>query len=259
MTARPSASLPSFFAELDRWAQERGGDVSVHPYGDHPDQRADLRLPAGDGPHPVALVIHGGFWRAAFGKEIMRAVATALTEAGWATWNVEYRRVGSGGGHPMTLDDVATACTVLPSLDRAGAVAVGHSAGGHLALWLASRGLVAEVVSLAGVCDLHAAADARLDRDAALELMGAPPDRAPEAWTRADPIRLLPTGVPTLLVHGTRDDRVPIAQSRDYLRSASAAGDPCTLLELDADHFDLIDPRSAAWTRIVDALARGRR
>jgi acetyl esterase/lipase len=262
MTTRPSETLPSFFDELERWAARRGCEATVHAYGGHTDQWAELRLPSGRGPHPLAVVIHGGFWHTAFGLEGTRAVATALAEAGWATWNVEYRRIGAGGGYPATVDDVAAACAATSELnapiDPTRVIAVGHSAGGHLALLLASRGLLAGVVSLAGVCDLRAAADARLGDGAALELMGGSPEQAPEAWALADPIRRLPTGVPTLLVHGTRDDRVPIAQSRDYARAASAAGDACSLVELDADHFDLVDPRSGAWPRIVDALARGR-
>ncbi|NIR35894.1 MAG: alpha/beta hydrolase, partial [Actinobacteria bacterium] len=114
-------------------------------YGPLPDQVADLRLPDGPGPHPVAVVLHGGFWRDVWTRDLMDGIAVDLTRRGWATWNIEYRRVGSGGGFPETLEDVAAAIDHLDglagdrSLDVATVVTVGHSAGGHLALWAAAR------------------------------------------------------------------------------------------------------------------------
>ena len=194
-------------------------------------------------------MIHGGFWRAKFGRQIMDAVACALTDAGWATWNVEYRRVGAGGGYPETIDDVISARAAAPAASRV--VAIGHSAGGHLALCLAARGLVDAAVSLGGVCDLHAAAAERLGDGAALDFMGSRPEDAPSAWDDADPSRRLPGSVPVTLVHGRGDDIVPISQSRAY---RAAAGESCTLLELDCGHFEVVDPRSRAWPEIVAAL-----
>jgi acetyl esterase/lipase len=213
-------------------------------YGTHPDQHAELR---GDG--PVVVVLHGGFWRARYGSEIMTSFCEALADAGFATRNVEYRRVGAGGGYPATLDDVAAACTGLTDGD---AVAAGHSAGGHLALWLAAEGLVRGAVALGAVCDLGAAARDGLGNGAALELMGEAGDKE---WLRADPIRRLPTRRPTVLVHGTRDDTVPVAQARAYATAARAAGDECELVELDCGHFEPIDPRSSAWPHVVAALS----
>jgi acetyl esterase/lipase len=237
-------------------------ELTVEPrrYGPGPDQIAELRRPTGAGPHPVAIVIHGGFWRSVYGLEIMARFATALTEEGWATWNIEYRRVGTGGGVPQTLDDVAAACAAVRELDAPldldNVVAVGHSAGGHLALWAAGEGAVTGACSLAGVCDLTAGVERNLGSGAVVAFAGASPTEAPKSYDRADPLRRLPTGVATLLVHGTEDAIVPVELSRSYERAARAAGDECRLIEFAGDHFDVIDPGSAVWPRIVDGLAR---
>src|SRR5690349_11019596 len=133
----------------------------THAYGPDPEQVADLLLPAGEGPHPVAVLLHGGFWRARFTRSTMAALAVDLADRGWATWNVEYRRVDNGGGVPETLDDVRTAIAKLADLREplrtAGVVIIGHSAGGQLGLCVADARAVAAVVSLAGVCDLAGA------------------------------------------------------------------------------------------------------
>jgi dipeptidyl aminopeptidase/acylaminoacyl peptidase len=132
---------------------------------------------------------------------------------------------------------------------------IGHSAGGQLGLCVAGMPAVAAVLSLAGVCDLAAAARGRIGEAAALEFMGGTPEEQPEAYAAADPLRLLPTGTASLLVHGDADDRVPIEQSRTYARAARAAGDPCELLELPGvDHFAVIDPRTQAWATIAEQL-----
>lgn len=231
------------------------------PYGSEPQQFGDLRLPAGRGPHPLAVVIHGGFWRAGFTKTNTEAAAVALAEAGWATWNIEYRRVGSGGGYQQTLADVSVACRAISPLveplNPRGVLAVGHSAGGQLALWAAAEGLVAAAVALAGVCDLTAAARDGLGEGAVANFMGGEPEVMDARYANADPIRRLPLAVPTLLVHGTRDERVPIAYSRRFAAAAERAGDHCRLLELDgADHFDIIDPRSSQWSTIVARISQ---
>jgi dipeptidyl aminopeptidase/acylaminoacyl peptidase len=145
--------------------------------------------------------------------------------------------------------------TLDPRLDAARVTAIGHSAGGHLALWLAGTGRIAAAVSLAGVCDLAAAATDGLGGGAAVELAGGTAQERPEAYALADPLGRLPTGVPQLLVHGDADDRVPVEQSRRYARAAAAAGDRCELLELPGTgHFEPIDPRSAAWRDVVERL-----
>jgi len=254
-----SNRLPLLLAELAAWVDEASWPVEGRAYGGAPDQVGDLRLPARPGSHPTAVVIHGGFWRAAYTRANTAALAVALAREGWATWNLEYRRVGSGGGYPETLEDVAAGTDALGRLDAPldldHTIAIGHSAGGHLALWLASTGRVAGAVGLAAVCDLTAAARDHLGGDAAVEFLGGTPDEKPDAYRAADPALRLPLGVPQVLAHGTEDDRVPIAQSRVHAERAREAGDVCHLLELEgADHFDVIDPRSQAWSAIQDAL-----
>jgi acetyl esterase/lipase len=247
--------VPAFFAELGVWVAGRGVPAIRHEYGPADDQHADLRLPEPAGPHRVAVVIHGGFWRAAYTKQNTAAVAVALTELGWATWNIEYRR---GGGYSETLDDVRAACDALRGLDAPldleSVVAVGHSAGGQLALWAGAEGSVSAAAALAGICDLDGAARDDLGDGAVVSFLGG--DRTSAGYAAADPLRRLPLGVPVLLAHGTADDNVPLAQSRTYRDTAEAAGDACRLVELEgADHFDVIDPRSEAWPTFARELA----
>lgn len=254
-----SGDLQVFLGQLADWVAATGRVPRTYAYGDGPDHVADLLLPDGDGLHRVAVLLHGGFWRARFTKTIMAALAADLAARGWATWNVEYRRVGTGGGVPETLDDVRRAIAELRDvdapLDLDRSVAIGHSAGGQLALCAAHGTMVAAVVSLAGVCDLESAARERIGNGAALEFTGGPPADRAEAYATADPMGLLPLGVEVLLVHGDADDRVPVQQSRSYERAARAAGDRCELLELPGvDHFALIDPRTAAWAAVAQRL-----
>ncbi len=239
------------------------------PYGPDPSQFGDLRLPAGAGPHPVVVVIHGGFWRARYDLEHAGHVCAALTAMGTATWSIEYRRLGNpGGGWPGTFHDVAAATDLLRelapphNLDLNRVVAVGHSAGGHLALWLAGRHRippgdplhdpsplpVRAAVSLAGVADLRRAWELRLSRGVVQEFMGGPPDRCPERYAIASPIELLPLGVPQTLIHGTRDENVPLEISERYYTEATLLGDEAKLVALPgAGHFELIDPQSQEW------------
>lgn len=244
-----------------------------HAYGDGPDQYGELRPPATGGPWPVAVLVHGGFWRAPYTAALMVGLAEDLTARGWATWNLEYRRVGAGGGReggwPATLADVAAGIDALHAvalyqpLDLDDVTVVGHSAGGHLALWSAARvGLPpgapgaaplvrpAQVLALAPVADLADAATRRLGADAAQELLGGAPEDVPERYEIASPAARLPLGVRTVIVHGTLDDRVPVEASRGYAVAARAAGDDVHLEELEGvDHFAVIDAASPAWAR----------
>jgi acetyl esterase/lipase len=255
---RSPTDLEPFFEELAGWAEAEWPELETLRYGEDPSQELDLRLPAGDGPHPVAIVLHGGFWRAPFTRRNTSAVAAALTRAGWASANVEYRRTGPGGYAAMLADLLAARRYldgVEAPLDLGRTMAIGHSAGGHLALWLASQGGVSRVVALAGVCDLRDAARAGLGQDATQELLGGEPADVPAAYEEADPARRLPLGVPQLLAHGTADDRVPIEHAERYAKRARAAGDNCTVLPLvGVDHFDVIDPRTDAWRAISEAV-----
>jgi acetyl esterase/lipase len=253
-----SSELGPFFDELATWGEAEAPVDETLRYGSDRSQELDLRLPEGDGPHPLAIVLHGGFWRAMYTRRNTNAVAAALTRAGWATANVEYRRPGPGGYAAM-LADVAAARAFLGrvdapfDLDRT--MAIGHSAGGHLSLWLASNGGASRVVALAGVCDLEDAARAGLGEHAVQEFLGGEPSEVPAAYEEANPAHLLPLGVPQLLVHGTADDRVPFEHAERYAKRARAAGDDCSMLALDGvDHFDVIDPRTDAWRAISEAV-----
>jgi acetyl esterase/lipase len=234
-------------------------------YGDHPDQVGNLHLPAaGDGPWPVVVLIHGGFWRSGWDRTLMTPLAHDLAARGLAAWNIEYRRVGQeGGGWTGTLDDAAAALAhvgVLEEVDTGRVVTAGHSAGGHLALWLGAgerRVRLLGAVSLAGVADLVSGAIAGLGNGACRDLLGGMPDEVPERYAAASPAALLPLGAPQLLVHGERDEVVPPSQSRDYAEAARAAGDEAELVELaDADHFDVIDARHLAWATAVKWIER---
>lgn len=239
-------------------------------YGDDPDRFVELTRPAGASRGCVVL-LHGGFWRARYDLDLMRPLARAVTDAGFAAANVEYRRVGQpGGGFPGTLADVAAALDRVGGVPDLGAlVLVGHSAGGQLAIWGAGRhrlppGAVGAgpaarpvaAVSLAGVCDLAAAARAGTGEGAVVDLLDGMPDEVPERYAVASPVALVPLGVPALLVHGDADDRVPVEQSRGYARRARAAGDDVELVELPgAGHRDVIDPAGPAWRAVERRLA----
>lgn len=254
-----SSALQAFLDDLATWVATQSRVPQTYRYGSGSEQEADLYLPDGDGPHPVVVILHGGFWRAPFTRAIMAALAIDLADRGWAAWNVEYRRVGNGGGIPETLEDVRAAIDALPGLDAQlgydQVVVLGHSAGGQLALCVADMQSVAAVVALAGVCDLTSGLVEGIGQDAVREFMGGDLDTRADAYALADPLGLLPSGVNVLLVHGDADDRVPIEQSRRYGQAARALGDRCELLELPGDdHFALIDPRSQAWARLVTRL-----
>jgi len=249
-------------------------------YGPHAQQLCELHLPDGAGPHPVAVVLHGGFWRAPRTRRYIRPLCADLARAGWAAWNVEYRRVGrgQGGGWPATFLDVAAGIDALSGvespLDVGRVAAVGHSAGGHLALWAAARGrlpegapgaqpqvkIAAGVAALAAPSDLEASPDLYAPGGAVHDLMGSSPAEAPDdRYAIANPIRLVPIGVPVLLMHGDADETVPVRRSRDFAERARAAGDNVTLLTPEgAGHRSVIDPRRGEWAEVVRWLT-GRR
>jgi acetyl esterase/lipase len=243
-------------------------------YGDHPDQVGNLHLPDGVGPWPTVVLIHGGFWKWGWDRTLMTPLAHDLARRGFAVWNIEYRRVGQeGGGWPGTLEDAAAAIDHLATLDVVDTdrlVTVGHSAGGHLAVWLASREQLPAgaagsgprvrpraAVSQAGVLDLVQGAVDGLGSGACAGLLGGEPADVPARYLTASPLALLPLGLHVLLVHGGLDDVVPVAQSHAYASAARAAGDDVELVELPgADHFDVVEVDDPAWAAVVERLPR---
>jgi acetyl esterase/lipase len=250
-------------------------------YGSGPSQFGDLRLPSGPGPHPVLVTLHGGFWRAKYGLEHLGHLCAALTRLGLATWNLEYRRLGQpGGGWPGTFLDVWSGATYLESLaeeyplDLNRVAVLGHSAGGHLALWLAAaysgktftnqfdlaqprRLQLLAAIALAGVSDLREAWKLELGNGVVADLLGGTPHDYPDRFVAASPVECLPLGIPQVLVHGCLDETVPFSLSKQYGETAASFGDPVQLVPLEGmGHFEPIDPRSAAWAAVSAAVLR---
>ncbi len=212
----------------------------------------------------MAVVVHGGYWRARYDRSLMTDLCLDLAEHGWGAWNLEYRRVGSGGGWPETFGDVAAGVDALEDLaapiDLERVVAVGHSAGGHLAVWAAARATlpfgapgarprvpIRAAVSQAGVLDLRLAARVAPSDEPTRALLGNP-DEYPERYELASPRERLPLGVPQLVLHGVRDETVSRVIAESYAAAARDAGDSCELVLLaDTGHFEHIEPGSHAW------------
>jgi acetyl esterase/lipase len=245
-------------------------------YGPHPCHLIDVRLPPSR-PAGLVVMLHGGFWRSEYDRTHTGPMTSALAAEGYVVAIPEFRRTGplseegGGGGWPNTFDDVAAALDAVPGLlapyTSSPPVVVGHSAGGHLALWSATRQAVSPhaavspraavspcaVVSLAGCADLVMCSELGLDEGATDLLLGGTPDQVPDRYALADPARLPKPAAPVTLLHGTADDRVPIEVSRSY-----AARTGAVLHELPGvDHFALIDPLSPAWPHVLSALASG--
>jgi len=228
-------------------------------YGSDPNQFLEVRLPSGKGPHAVLLNIHGGFWRAKYGLAHAGHLCDALRDAGVATFNVEYRRVGNdGGGWPGTFADIRSAYGYVRQedskfhLDLKRLAVMGHSAGGQLALCLAAHeSSLEQAISLAGVVDLKKAFALHLSNDAVVEFLSGKPSDVPEHYREADPMELSITRARQWLLHGAEDDTVPPAFSRDYADQKKSRGERVDLVEIaHAGHYDLIDPRSEAFKKV---------
>jgi acetyl esterase/lipase len=252
-------------------------------YGDASSQFADLWLPTGSGSHPVLVLIHGGCWRSDLpGLELMAYAAEELRRHGVAVWNVEYRRLGEpGGGYPGSFEDIANAVDWLSKLANAkrlnlrNVVAMGHSAGGHLALWAAARRRLPKssplyrdhslpikaVVSLAGIGDLstyRALGPPACGGPRVIDLLDGAASRGPwDVFKDTSPAEMLPIGVPQAIISGALDPIVPAAFGRAYAAKATAAGDRAQEITFsDVGHFDLIDPKSSSFEEIRSIIAR---
>ncbi len=253
-------------------------------YGADAMQKVDVWLPKGKSPHRTVLMVHGGCWQTTIAdRRLMDWVADDLRRAGYAVWNIDYRGVDrAGGGYPGTFADAAAAADALRShaphfgLDASHVVALGHSAGGHLALWLAGRPRlpatsplatrdplrIAHVISLGGLPDLEATAaspDNGCGTGVVAKLVGA---GRPDPYDDTSVPRLLPLGVPQELVNGRADRIIPFRMATDYVARAHAAGDRATLHEVrDTGHVELVTPDTAAWaeTKRLIAAAFARR
>ncbi len=248
-------------------------------YGSETLQFGELRLPPGDGPAPLVVLIHGGCWRAQYDLKHVAPAAAAMAKEGFAVWALEYRRIGDpGGGWPGTFDDIAHGVdhvrrlhSAYPRLDTNRVVLMGHSAGGQLALWAASRkqnettGLFRSaiapfrplgVVSLAGITDLvEFGAGAGGCNQSVAPLLGGTSQQVPQRYHAVSPKDRVPIGAVVRLVHGDADPIVPISQSKGFLALARGSGDKA---ELDAvagaGHFDVLAPHARAWPAVMKAL-----
>ncbi|SPF49711.1 conserved hypothetical protein [Candidatus Sulfopaludibacter sp. SbA4] len=279
-----------FLLSLALWGQDKSPldllNMTVPPgarhiaYGSDPLEFGELRVPAGKGPHPVVVMVHGGCWSAKLGNmpdrvvslELLHPMTAAFAEMGIATWNLEYRRLGNpGGGWPGTFEDVARGADHLRKiarengLDLTRVVAMGHSSGGHLAMWLAARSklprtselYVKDPLPLKGVVDLDGPPDLKATLPMQVPVCGAPvivnlmggtPEEQPQRYREASPAEMLPLGVRQEFLAG----RMFAAQAPGYEEEARRAGDTVhTVVMAQAGHFVFLDPGSAAWPEVV--------
>jgi acetyl esterase/lipase len=267
-------------------ATSKKADYQVS-YGPGSDQKAELWLPPGDGPHPVVILIHGGCWKTSYGTlRGLAPIADDLKTWGFASWNIEYRRLGqTGGGWPGTYLDIAKAVDKLRDLapqhqlNLSRVIVMGHSAGGHLAMWVAARHRlpvgtqlyvenplpVLGVINLAGPGDMESFIPFEKEscQGTVVELMlGGSPAQFPERYAQASAIKMLPLGIPQILIWGERDDILPLSVAEAYEKAANAAGDPVVLQVFPGiGHFETLSPLSSCWPVVrcaIESLLQGR-
>lgn len=240
-------------------------------YGDHAEQYGHLYLPAEpvDASTPLVVVIHGGFWSGQYGSNLGTRLARAIAGAGSVAWNIEYRRVGAGGHWPEMRSDVLAALDVVAGEVQHHAPTgtddvrvIGHSAGGHLAVWLGgntgSTVRPSRIVSQAGVLDLVPRGASGRTNPAVEALLQVRYEDDPELYRSASPAARAPIGIPTICLHGSADVQVPVAQSERYVETARAAGDDVQLTIIPGeDHFAFLNPDSRCWSLSLDAVLGG--
>ena len=270
----PSDSPARLMAWPDLLGRPRPAPSTTISYGADSLQVADLWLPAGPGPHPIVLMVHGGCWQTGIAdRSIMNWIAEDLRRRGIAVWNIDYRGVDRpGGGYPGTFQDAAAAADALRAnaarhhLDLSRLVAVGHSAGGHLALWLAGRPRlpadsplrradplpIRDVISLGGLPDLEEAA--RSENGCGNEVIGR---LTGGRFADTSVPRLAPLGVRQVLINGREDRIIPVAYAEGYARPMRAAGDEVRVRMLErTGHVELVAPGTAAWAAAVEEIER---
>lgn len=252
-------------------------DHRLH-YGKNQEQFGDLYLPASTTPstlkHPTIVLMHGGCWQAQHDLSKLGQLSKALTTLGFAVWNLEFRRLGNGGGWPVTFEDVTKGTDFLTSvaekhsLDISSVTAMGHSAGGHLALWLAGRHhlsassmsltdqsiRIQKVVSLAGIPDLVEGVKQNICRGSCQELVGGLPDEVPELYQQASPHYLLPLNIPQWHLVGELDPIVPADYLTPYINKAKKYDEVYFEVIPNIGHFEMVMPDSISWSYIKNAL-----
>lgn len=247
-----------------------------YAFGPGSEQFGELSLPNATPPYPVIILIHGGGYRDKYNLRPLGAMVTTLAAAGFAVWNIEYRRFGNGGEYPQMFLDVAAAADHLPviaaahKLDLNRVITMGHSAGGHLALWLAGRSNIESTspifvseplavhgaVALAPLADVTHGSESELSSEALLAVMGGKATQNPSAYRNGCPVKLLPLGIPHVIIVGTEDGAM-LDNAERYIAAARAAGDETQLIVLPgAGHFEIVAVETEEWAAIQRATAQ---